>query len=119
MPERWQSGRLRRSCPVGIPLGKTVDPKGPGVRIDILLFLYFYTYILKSLKDGGYYYGHCEYLEKRLKNHNAGKVRSTKSRRPLIVHYSEQYSSKTEAAKREYFFKTIEGYNYLKSLGII
>jgi putative endonuclease len=81
--------------------------------------LAYFTYILKSLKDQGYYFGHCEDLQKRLKNHNAGKVRSTKGRRPLIVHYSEKYSSKTEAAKREYFFKTIGGYKYLKSLGII
>jgi len=81
--------------------------------------LFFYAYILKSLKDGGYYYGHCENLDKRLKNHNAGKVRSTKARRPFEIHHSEKYSTKTEAAKREYFFKSIERYNHLKSLGII
>jgi len=79
----------------------------------------YFTYILKSLKDGGYYYGHCENVEKRLKNHNAGKVRSTKGRRPFIIHYTEKYSTKTEAAKREYFFKTINGYNYLKLKAVI
>ena len=65
------------------------------------------------------YYGHCINLEKRLKEHNTGKVRSTKSRRPFIIHYYETYSTKSEAAKREYFFKTVEGYKFLKSSGII
>jgi putative endonuclease len=79
----------------------------------------YYTYILKSLTDDGYYYGHCENLKERLKRHNAGKVRSTKSRRPFIIHYFEEYPTKTESAKREYFFKTIEGYKFLRASGII
>mgnify|MGYP003346929356 CR=1 FL=1 len=70
--------------------------------------------ILKSLKDDKYYYGHCEKLSERLKYHNGGKVRSTKSRRPFVVHYSEIYESKSEAAKREFFFKSIVGYQWLK-----
>jgi len=58
-------------------------------------------------------------VEIRLKNHNAGQVRSIKGRRPFIILYCEKYSTKTEAAKREYFFKTNNGYNYLKSKNII
>ena len=79
----------------------------------------FFTYILKSLIDGKYYYGHCENLAIRIKRHNNGLVRSTKSRKPFILHYSEKFSSKSDVAKKEYFFKTIDGYNYLKSKGII
>ena len=74
----------------------------------------YYVYILKSLKDLKYYYGSCEDLEKRLSVDNAGKVRSTKSRRPFIVHYFEKCSSRAEAQKREYFFKSIDGYRWLK-----
>jgi hypothetical protein len=37
----------------------------------------------------------------------------------FIIHYTERFSAKSEAAKREYFFKTIDGYNFLKSSGII
>jgi putative endonuclease len=73
------------------------------------------TYILKSLKDDGYYIGHTVHLEERLEQHNGGKVRSTKGRRPFIVHYFESFSTKSEAFKREMFFKTAEGRNYLKS----
>ncbi|MBI1344444.1 MAG: GIY-YIG nuclease family protein [Terrimonas sp.] len=108
---------MRRSCPNGIPSGKTVDCHRSGS--SNFLLLPYYTYILKSLKDGGYYFGHTKNLDIRLKQHNAGKVRSTKSRIPFVVHYVEEFSSKTEAAKREYFFKQIDGYHFLKSSGII
>ncbi|MBT0811566.1 GIY-YIG nuclease family protein [Litoribacter ruber] len=79
----------------------------------------YYTYILKSTKDGKYYYGHSKDLTKRLKEHNAGKVRSTKGRRPFVILYSETFTSKSEAYKREMYFKSIEGYNYLRENRII
>ena len=79
----------------------------------------YYAYILKSLKDQKYYYGHTSNLENRLKEHNNGKVRATKGRRPFIIHYYETFSSKSGAAKREFFFKTIEGYRFLKENKII
>ena len=79
----------------------------------------YYTYILKSEKDGGYYFGHCANLEIRLAQHNQGKVRSTKGRRPLIVHYKEMFNTKSEAYKREIFFKSFEGRKWLKENKII
>ena len=79
----------------------------------------YFTYILKSLKDNRYYYGSCEDLERRLLTHNTGKVRSTKSRIPFILHYMEEYETRSDAQKREYFFKTVNGYIWLKENNII
>ena len=79
----------------------------------------YYTYILKSLKDGRYYYGHTENLEKRLLVHNSGKVKATMYRRPLLLHYCEEFESRSQAAQREYFFKSIDGYLFLKESRII
>ena len=79
----------------------------------------FCTYILKSIKDGKFYYGHCANLETRLSQHNSGKVRSTKSRVPFIIHYKEEFESKSEACRRELFFKSIEGYKWLRENKII
>jgi len=79
----------------------------------------FYAYILKSLKDDKYYYGSTSDLDKRLKYHNSGKVRSTKNRQPLILIYSESFETKTLAIKREMFFKSKAGYAWLKNNGII
>ena len=78
-----------------------------------------WAYILKSLKDGRYYYGSTDDLETRLRAHNTGRVRSTKSRRPLVIHYQEEFGSTREARSREIFFKSITGYNWLRQNGII
>ncbi len=64
----------------------------------------YFVYILKSLKDGGHYYGSTADIGKRLKSHNSGRVRSTKHRRPLVLHYQEPLDNKTEAIRREHFF---------------
>ena len=61
----------------------------------------YYLYILKSLKDYGYYIGISEDIMKRLKEHNSGKTKSTKSRLPFELVYQEQYNSKNEARKKE------------------
>jgi putative endonuclease len=79
----------------------------------------FYTYFLKSLKDYKYYYGSTEDLHSRIKYHNSGKVRSTKNRRPLVIHYFEEFGTKTDAIKRETFFKSKSGYFWLKEKNII
>jgi len=49
----------------------------------------FTVYILRSEKDGGYYYGYTSNLLERLERHNLQLVRSTKSRVPFVVHYFE------------------------------
>jgi putative endonuclease len=58
-------------------------------------------------------------LDNRLKDHNSGRVKYTKGRRPWVLHYFEEYPTRSEALERERFFKSIDGYNYLKSQNII
>lgn len=79
----------------------------------------YFAYILRSLRDHGFYFGSCEHIEKRLTVHNKGKVRSTKGRIPFVIHYSESYATRSEAFRREQFFKSIDGYNWLKNQQII
>ncbi|TVR30241.1 MAG: GIY-YIG nuclease family protein [Balneolaceae bacterium] len=79
----------------------------------------YYTYILKSEMSYSHYYGHTSDLITRLKRHNAGKVRSTKAYKPWKLIYSEKFATKSEAYQREKFFKSIDGYNFLKEKGII
>jgi putative endonuclease len=79
----------------------------------------FFTYVLKSDKTGRHYYGHSQDVELRLVKHNSGKVRSTKSYRPWKLVHVEEFATKSEAYRREIFFKTIDGYNFLRKEGII
>lgn len=79
----------------------------------------FQSYILLSLRDGTYYYGHSKDVISRLREHNAGRQKYTKGHLPYILHYSENHETRKEAAARERFFKTIEGYKWLREKGII
>ncbi|MBS1512037.1 MAG: GIY-YIG nuclease family protein [Bacteroidetes bacterium] len=79
----------------------------------------FYCYILKSLKDSRHYIGFTSNLEERLKKHNAGGVKSTRSRVPFVIIYAEQFESKVEAFRREQFFKSFEGRKWLHANKII
>jgi putative endonuclease len=65
----------------------------------------FYVYVLKSLKDGNLYVGSTNNLERRLNEHNLGKVFSTKNRIPLEIIYYEAYKSEVDARTREHNLK--------------
>jgi putative endonuclease len=69
--------------------------------------LTIYVYILKSLKDGKFYTGCTADIEKRLAQHNNGRVRSTKTRRPLKLVYWETFATRSEAMRRERCLKRI------------
>ncbi|MFQ5686416.1 MAG: GIY-YIG nuclease family protein [Candidatus Scalindua sp.] len=71
-------------------------------------------YILKSLKDNGIYIGMSRDPEDRLKQHNKGKTVSTKSRRPFVMLYKEEYNSADEARKREQYCKSGIGREQIK-----
>jgi putative endonuclease len=78
----------------------------------------FFVYILKSEVHNRFYFGYTANLEQRIERHNLGLVKSTKAYRPWTIHYFEEYSSKTAALKRENYFKSINGYNWLKDKNI-
>jgi len=61
----------------------------------------FYFYILQSKKDKRLYFGYTNDLKQRFKDHNQGRVISTKNRRPFILVYYEAYNSKRDAQERE------------------
>jgi len=68
----------------------------------------YFVYVLKSLKDGNFYIGRTKNFERRFKEHNSGKVQSTKSRIPFILLEKIEVSSEEESIKLELNYK--EGY---------
>jgi putative endonuclease len=64
------------------------------------------VYILKSLIYNRYYIGHTADLEKRLTQHNLGKVRSTKTYKPWKIVYDETRENKKDAYGREMKIKS-------------
>jgi putative endonuclease len=73
----------------------------------------FYTYILRSSKNGKHYIGQTANLKKRMREHNSGLVRSSKHDAPYnLIHY-EEYNTRTEAIKGENYFKSAAGWKEL------
>ncbi len=68
-----------------------------------------FVYVLKSLKDDKPYVSLTNHLERRLLEHNSGKVKSTKNRTPFKLTYFEEFEDRSDAAKREKLFKTGKG----------
>ena len=64
------------------------------------------VYVIKSLKTDFVYKGHCEDLEKRLQQHNAGMTESIRPYIPFELIYFEKYDIREEAINREKYFKT-------------
>ena len=76
----------------------------------------FYVYVLRSSKTGRRYVGSCEDLEDRLRRHNDGSSKATRHGLPWVLIYSESFSSRVEAVRRERYFKTGRGRDELDRL---
>ena len=74
---------------------------------------FYYTYILLSQKDGKHYAGYTKDLKLRFAQHEKGLVESTRHRRPLQLIYFEACLSQQDALKREKYFKTHYGKQYI------
>jgi putative endonuclease len=75
-----------------------------------------FVYIIQSQKDYKYYIGSTSDIENRLIYHNSGKQRSTRSRIPFKLVYSEMYNNKSEALRRERYIKLLKGGEAFKRL---
>jgi putative endonuclease len=67
------------------------------------------VYILKSLKDLGYYIDETKNVNQRLDFHNKGLQRSTRHRIPFEIVLVEEYASRKEALFREKELKSWKG----------
>ncbi len=74
------------------------------------------VYILYSQSKNKFYIGSSreDNADKRLKSHNLGRNRSTKSGRPWELIYKEMCVDYTEARKKENFLKSGVGRRWIK-----
>ena len=76
----------------------------------------YFIYILYSQRVKNLYVGHTSNLEKRLKKHNDGLVKTTKNRRPLILIHKESYTTRYDAMRREKYLKSLYGSRVRKQI---
>lgn len=67
----------------------------------------YFCYLVRC-SDGSLYAGSCRDLQARLAVHNSGKgAKYTRSRLPVELVYSEEFTTKSEALKREAALKKL------------
>ncbi len=76
----------------------------------------FVVYVLRSQVNNRHYIGHTRDIQARLKKHNDGRVRSTKSGVPWQVVYTENFQTKNDAYRRELEIKSYKGGEAFKKL---
>ena len=74
----------------------------------------YWVYILKSLKDNGYYTGSTGKLNDRIKRHMQGRSKATKSRRPLRLIFKKSFIITNEALKLKQKIKQHKSKNISK-----
>lgn len=74
----------------------------------------FFVYVIQSQIDRRLYKGFTADLDKRIVEHNSGKTKSTKGYIPWKLVYYEKVKTRIEARKREKYFKSGIGREFLK-----
>ena len=74
-----------------------------------------YVYVLRSVKDGGFYIGYSANLRKRFDEHATGGSFATSYRRPWQLIYYEAYLNQQDAVGREKYLKSGSGRRFLKA----
>ncbi|HEX4875230.1 MAG TPA: GIY-YIG nuclease family protein [Chitinophagaceae bacterium] len=74
----------------------------------------FFVYVIRSEKDGRFYVGLSEDVDKRVNQHNKGMTFSTKGFRPWKLFFFESFPTRIDARKREIYLKSGSGKEFIK-----
>ncbi len=79
----------------------------------------FYAYVLRSESSGKLYKGHTNDLERRLREHNDpdrdARKYTKKDPGPWVLVFHEPFETRSEAMKREKFYKSGQGREWLRA----
>ena len=79
----------------------------------------YFTYTLKSKKNGCLHIGMTFDVEKRLKQHNSGKTSSNRHNTPFEVIYTKEFLERKEARKYEKYLKSGIGRGFFEECIIV
>ena len=75
--------------------------------------MFFYVYILESIKDKKRYIGYTTNLVRRVEEHKKGLSIATRPRLPMKLIYFEACVNQEDAKRREFYLKTTRGRRFL------
>jgi len=73
-----------------------------------------YVYILQSLKDGSYYTGSTDDIQKRLSEHNSGSSTYSSTKRPYQLIWYCAFQEKIKALAFEKYLKQGSGFAFAR-----
>ena len=76
----------------------------------------YYVYILLNETGNRTYTGVAKDIDKRLAEHNAGKVKSSSPHGPYRIIHSESFETLKKARQKENFYKSTTGRRRLKEM---
>ncbi len=74
------------------------------------------VYVIKSKLRKYIYVGMTSNIEERIERHNKGYEKTTRAYRPFELIYTEDQATREEARKREKYFKSGVGKEFLKKM---
>jgi len=74
----------------------------------------YFAYVLYSKSKNRLYYGFTSDLKRRLEEHQRGLVQTTQKMLPVILIYLEGYINENDARRREKFFKSGRGREFIR-----
>lgn len=101
-----------RTCLESMGLRATwvrIPPSPPSFAKASKGFAMYYVYILQSSKSGQVYTGWTTDLKRRLRSHNLGENRATKSGVPWMIKYYSAFETEKLAKDFELYLKTGSG----------
>ena len=66
----------------------------------------YYVYAISSLDRNYIYVGLTDNLERRFREHNSGKNKTTKPYSPFKILYTQEFETRLEARQKEKYFKS-------------
>ncbi len=75
----------------------------------------YFVYVIKSQVDQRLYKGLTKNIQVRVDEHNSGKTKSTRPYKPWELVYYEKFVTLDEARRREKYFKSGIGREFLKN----
>lgn len=76
----------------------------------------YYVYILQSKINNRLYAGRTDDIERRINEHQQGKVWTTKRMLPIELIFFEAFKNKQDSIRRERYLKTSKGKSSLKQI---
>ena len=77
-----------------------------------------FVYVLQSEVNQNQYVGMSDNPERRLSDHNRGKVKTTRTAKPWKIIYQEKCKDRLEARVREKYLKSAAGRKFRKKLSV-